>query len=167
MSPRLTTLNLQFSMDMSSEAVKRVEDVRVLRAAQVRIRLIACKSSIRGVAADAFRSTNSNLCSHHWYRSGVQFPQDNSPMAHPIRPESYIAMDNFYTATVYNKGAEVIGIMSASPCFIGTVRRSDNSTKFSLNHMDCFRFFMFPIRVHLTRSADVEYCRSLACIRLF
>ena len=28
-------------------------------------------------------------------------------MAHPIRPESYIAMDNFYTATVYNKGAEV------------------------------------------------------------
>ena len=29
-------------------------------------------------------------------------------MAHPIRPESYIAMDNFYTVTVYNKGAEVI-----------------------------------------------------------
>ncbi len=28
-------------------------------------------------------------------------------MAHPIRPESYIAMDNFYTVTVYNKGAEV------------------------------------------------------------
>jgi len=39
-----------------------------------------------------------------------QFPQDNGPMAHPIRPESYIAMDNFYTATVYNKGAEVIGM---------------------------------------------------------
>lgn len=29
-------------------------------------------------------------------------------MAHPIRPESYIAMDNFYTSTVYNKGAEVL-----------------------------------------------------------
>ncbi len=38
---------------------------------------------------------------------GVQFPQDNGPMAHPIRPESYIVMDNFYTATVYEKGAEV------------------------------------------------------------
>ena len=37
----------------------------------------------------------------------MQFPEDNGPMAHPIRPESYIAMDNFYTDTVYNKGAEV------------------------------------------------------------
>ena len=38
----------------------------------------------------------------------AQFVQDAGPMAHPIRPESYIAMDNFYTVTVYNKGAEVI-----------------------------------------------------------
>ncbi|MCH2101661.1 MAG: aminopeptidase N [Planctomycetes bacterium] len=37
-----------------------------------------------------------------------QFPEDAGPMAHPIRPESYIAMDNFYTATVYLKGAEVV-----------------------------------------------------------
>lgn len=37
-----------------------------------------------------------------------QFLEDGGPMAHPIRPESYIAMDNFYTATVYDKGAEVI-----------------------------------------------------------
>ncbi|KAJ8609027.1 hypothetical protein CTAYLR_008707 [Chrysophaeum taylorii] len=37
-----------------------------------------------------------------------QFTQDASPMSHPIRPESYVAMDNFYTVTVYNKGAEVI-----------------------------------------------------------
>ena len=59
-----------FSSDMTSEAVKRIEDVRILRAAQ--------------------------------------FPQDSGPMAHPIRPESYVAMDNFYTVTVYNKGAEVI-----------------------------------------------------------
>ena len=36
-----------------------------------------------------------------------QFPQDAGPMAHPIRPESYIKMDNFYTVTVYEKGAEV------------------------------------------------------------
>ncbi|CAK0905549.1 unnamed protein product [Prorocentrum cordatum] len=60
----------EFSADMGSPAVKRIEEVRVLRAAQ--------------------------------------FPEDSGPMAHPIRPESYIAMDNFYTATVYNKGAEVI-----------------------------------------------------------
>ena len=38
----------------------------------------------------------------------AQFAQDAGPMAHPIRPESYVAMDNFYTVTVYNKGAEVI-----------------------------------------------------------
>ena len=37
-----------------------------------------------------------------------QFPEDEGPMAHPIRPDSYISMDNFYTATVYDKGAEVI-----------------------------------------------------------
>lgn len=36
-----------------------------------------------------------------------QFPEDAGPLSHPIRPESYIAMDNFYTATVYVKGAEV------------------------------------------------------------
>ena len=39
---------------------------------------------------------------------GRQFIEDAGPMAHPIRPESYIAMDNFYTSTVYEKGAEVI-----------------------------------------------------------
>jgi hypothetical protein len=38
---------------------------------------------------------------------GGQFAEDSGPMAHPIRPESYISMDNFYTGTVYVKGAEV------------------------------------------------------------
>ncbi len=37
-----------------------------------------------------------------------QFPEDAGPMAHPVRPESYIEMNNFYTMTVYEKGAEVI-----------------------------------------------------------
>lgn len=37
-----------------------------------------------------------------------QFPEDAGPMAHPIRPDSYLKIDNFYTATVYEKGAEVI-----------------------------------------------------------
>jgi len=40
-----------------------------------------------------------------------QFPEDASPLAHPIRPESYIEINNFYTATVYEKGAEVIRMM--------------------------------------------------------
>jgi len=62
-----------FSADMGSEAVKRIDDVRVLRAAQ--------------------------------------FPEDSGPLAHPVRPESYIEITNFYTATVYNKGAEVIRMM--------------------------------------------------------
>lgn len=60
----------EFSADQGSRARKRIEDVRILRAAQ--------------------------------------FPEDSSPIAHPIRPEKYAAIDNFYTATVYNKGAEVI-----------------------------------------------------------
>ena len=38
----------------------------------------------------------------------IQWPEDASPMAHPIRPEQVMVQDNFYTATVYNKGAEVI-----------------------------------------------------------
>jgi len=39
---------------------------------------------------------------------GVQFLEDASPMAHPVRPDSYLEINNFYTATVYNKGAEVV-----------------------------------------------------------
>jgi len=63
-----------FSADMGSPAVKRIEDVRVLRAAQ--------------------------------------FPEDSGPLAHSIRPDSFQEISNFYTATVYNKGAEVIRMMA-------------------------------------------------------
>ncbi|OUR75684.1 aminopeptidase N [Alphaproteobacteria bacterium 46_93_T64] len=60
----------QFSADMNSAAVKRIEDVQRLRAAQ--------------------------------------FPEDAGPLSHPIQPQSYVEINNFYTATVYEKGAEVI-----------------------------------------------------------
>jgi aminopeptidase N len=60
----------EFSGDLNSKPVNRIENVKALRARQ--------------------------------------FAEDASPMSHPIRPESYISMDNFYTATVYEKGAEVI-----------------------------------------------------------
>src|SRR5210317_198934 len=60
----------EFSADMGSRAVKRIDDVRLLR--------------------------------------NIQFPEDAGPMAHPVRPDSYVEINNFYTATVYNKGAEVI-----------------------------------------------------------
>lgn len=60
----------EFSADMGSRAVKRIEDVRLLR--------------------------------QH------QFAEDSGPMAHPIRPDSYMEINNFYTVTVYEKGAEVI-----------------------------------------------------------
>ncbi|MCA8954515.1 MAG: aminopeptidase N, partial [Planctomycetes bacterium] len=72
----------QFSADMhaaqaasadraaSARAVKRIEDVRLLRT--------------------------------------VQFAEDAGPMAHPVRPDSYIEINNFYTLTVYEKGAEVV-----------------------------------------------------------
>jgi aminopeptidase N len=41
----------------------------------------------------------------------AQFPEDAGPMAHPVRPASYEEINNFYTATVYEKGAEVIRMM--------------------------------------------------------
>ncbi|MBB4152466.1 aminopeptidase N [Sphingomonas jinjuensis] len=63
-----------FSADQGSAAVKRIEDVRGLRAAQ--------------------------------------FPEDAGPLAHPVRPDSYIEISNFYTATIYNKGAELIRMMA-------------------------------------------------------
>ncbi|MBN2630134.1 MAG: aminopeptidase N [Rhodobacteraceae bacterium] len=63
----------QFSGDMRSHAVKRIEDVLSLRARQ--------------------------------------FREDQGPLAHPVRPDSYIEINNFYTATVYEKGAEVIGML--------------------------------------------------------
>jgi aminopeptidase N len=63
-----------FSADMGSAAVKRIEDVRLLRAAQ--------------------------------------FPEDAGPLAHPIRPDSFQEISNFYTATIYNKGAEIIHMMA-------------------------------------------------------
>jgi len=46
----------------------------------------------------------------------LQFPEDAGPMAHPIRPKQYIEVNNFYTPTVYNKGAEVIRMMA---CVLG------------------------------------------------
>ena len=63
-----------FSADQGSAAVKRIEDVRGLRAAQ--------------------------------------FPEDAGPLAHPVRPEAYQEISNFYTATIYNKGAELIRMMA-------------------------------------------------------
>jgi aminopeptidase N len=67
----------EFSQDMagspSARAVRRIEDVRVLRT--------------------------------------VQFPEDAGPMAHPVRPDQYAEINNFYTVTVYEKGAEVVRMM--------------------------------------------------------
>ena len=45
------------------------------------------------------------------YLRDHQFPEDSGPMAHPIRPESYEEINNFYTVTVYEKGAEVIRML--------------------------------------------------------
>jgi aminopeptidase N len=40
-----------------------------------------------------------------------QFPEDGGPMAHPVRPSSYVKIDNFYTATIYEKGSELIRML--------------------------------------------------------
>jgi aminopeptidase N len=42
----------------------------------------------------------------------IQFPEDAGTMAHPVRPDQYQAIDNFYTATIYEKGAEVVRMMA-------------------------------------------------------
>jgi aminopeptidase N len=67
----------EFSQDLcadaSARAVKRIEDVRLLRTAQ--------------------------------------FPEDAGPMAHPVRPDRYVEINNFYTVTIYEKGAEVVRMM--------------------------------------------------------
>jgi aminopeptidase N len=42
-----------------------------------------------------------------------QFREDAGPLAHPVRPESFVEINNFYTATVYEKGAEVIGMLKS------------------------------------------------------
>ena len=42
---------------------------------------------------------------------GAQFPEDAGPLAHPVRPDSYLAIDNFYTPTIYEKGAEVVRML--------------------------------------------------------
>ena len=60
----------EFTADLHSRSVKRIEDVRMLRT--------------------------------------YQFTEDTSPMAHPIRPASFMEINNFYTMTVYEKGAEVV-----------------------------------------------------------
>ncbi|MDO3382508.1 aminopeptidase N [Gilvimarinus algae] len=64
----------EFSADMGSRTVKRVEDVAVLRT--------------------------------------LQFAEDAGPMAHPIRPASYMEISNFYTLTIYEKGAEVVRMLA-------------------------------------------------------
>ncbi|WP_137699893.1 aminopeptidase N [Marimonas lutisalis] len=63
----------QFTSDLRSAPVKRIEDVIMLR--------------------------------------GRQFREDNGPLAHPVRPDSFVEINNFYTATVYEKGAELIGML--------------------------------------------------------
>ena len=63
----------EFSADLNSRPIKRIDDVRILRLAQ--------------------------------------FPEDAGPMAHPVRPEAFLTINNFYTATVYEKGAEVIRML--------------------------------------------------------
>ena len=64
----------EFSADMGSRSVKRVEDVTFLKT--------------------------------------IQFAEDSGPMSHSVRPDSYIEISNFYTVTIYEKGAEVVRMIS-------------------------------------------------------
>ena len=67
-----------------------------------------------GRAFDAGASARA-VCRIQDVRSlrAVQFPEDGGPMAHPVRPDQYVEINNFYTATVYEKGAEVVRMMQA------------------------------------------------------
>lgn len=68
----------EFTSDMMSRAVKRIEDVTMMRTSQ--------------------------------------FAQDAGPMAHPIRPDEYVKMDNFYTVTVYEKVPAHLLVLLTSCC---------------------------------------------------
>jgi len=63
----------QFTADMNSKTVKRIEDAAIMRT--------------------------------------VQFAEDAGPMAHPVQPDSFIEISNFYTVTIYEKGAEIVGMI--------------------------------------------------------
>ena len=63
----------EFSSDLRSRGVKRIQDVRTLRM--------------------------------------QQFPEDGGPLSHPVRPSTYVEINNFYTATIYEKGAELVRMM--------------------------------------------------------
>ena len=63
----------EYTSDMYSRGLKRINDVKLLRA--------------------------------------VQFPEDASPTSHPVRPDAYVEINNFYTPTVYEKGAEIIRLI--------------------------------------------------------
>ena len=62
-------------------------------------------------SADQWSSSVCRIEQVQMLRS-AQFPEDAGPMAHPIRPPSFIEINNFYTATVYEKGAEVVGMLA-------------------------------------------------------
>ena len=55
----------------------------------------------------------------------IQFPEDASPTSHPIRPESFVEINNFYTPTVYEKGAEIIRMMASQLGIAGFRRGMD------------------------------------------
>ncbi|PZP53649.1 MAG: aminopeptidase N, partial [Azospira oryzae] len=57
--------------------------------------------------ADMYSRPVQRICEVRHLRA-TQFPEDAGPMAHPVRPQSYMEISNFYTATVYEKGAEVV-----------------------------------------------------------
>ena len=65
----------QFSADMNSSTVKRIQDVSFLRT--------------------------------------HQFAEDGGPMSHPVQPDSYMEINNFYTVTIYEKGAEIVGMLQS------------------------------------------------------
>jgi aminopeptidase N len=58
-------------------------------------------------SADQNSRAVARICAIRGLRAS-QFPEDDGPLAHPVRPESYIEINNFYTSTIYNKGAEVV-----------------------------------------------------------
>ena len=83
----------QFSADMNSPVVKRIEDVVYLRT--------------------------------------HQFAEDAGPMSHPVQPDSYMEINNFYTLTVYEKGAEIVGMIH---CLLGDKRFRQGSDLYFSRH---------------------------------
>ena len=99
-----------------------------------------------------------------------QFSEDSGPLSHPIRPDSYISMDNFYTSTVYDKGAEIVRMLKT---ILGTegfikgfdlyIKRHDNAAVTCEDFVNAMAGFETPYTLLFILFIEVILCFFFRC----